>query len=73
MSNESTGSVTVRGSVRVGAGVAPAMVQGGPFPATSGGRDGAVGPLATERMPRPVLHRDLARRIDGARAPQPGH
>ena len=89
MSSESTGPVTVRGSVRVGVGGAPATVQGGPLPATSGGRDGAVGPLAIERFPRPVDHRDRpdarlrpplspdnprhrVRRIDGARAPQPG-
>lgn len=48
------------------------MVQGGPFPATSGGRNGAVGSLTTERFLRPARHRELARRIDGARAPQPG-
>jgi hypothetical protein len=70
-----------------GAEVAPAMVQGGPFPATSDGRSSAVGPPAIERFLRPVRPQDLpdappplrpdnprhrARRIDGARAPQPG-
>ncbi len=49
------------------------MVQGGPFPATSDGRSSAVGPPAIERfLHRRDNPRHRARRIDGARAPQPG-
>jgi alpha-ketoglutaric semialdehyde dehydrogenase len=39
--------------------VAPAMVHGGPFPATLDGRSTSVGPLAIERFLRPVCYQDL--------------
>lgn len=42
-----------------GVEVAPAMVHGGPFPATSDGRSTSVGTLAIERFPRPVCYQDL--------------
>lgn len=42
-----------------GVAVAPATVQGGPFPATSDGRSTSVGTLAIERFLRPVCYQDL--------------
>ncbi len=42
-----------------GVEVAPAMVHGGPFPATSDGRSSSVGTLAIERFLRPVCYQDL--------------
>jgi 2,5-dioxopentanoate dehydrogenase len=42
-----------------GVEVAPAMVHGGPFPATSDGRSTSVGTLAIERFLRPVCYQDL--------------
>ncbi|WP_457108711.1 aldehyde dehydrogenase (NADP(+)) [Methylobacterium sp. P5_C11] len=42
-----------------GVEVAPAMVHGGPFPATSDGRSSSVGTLAIERFFRPVCYQDL--------------
>ena len=42
-----------------GVEVAPAMVHGGPFPATSDGRTTSVGTLAIERFLRPVCYQDL--------------
>ena len=43
-----------------GVEVAPAMVHGGPFPATSDGRTTSVGTLAIERFLRPVCFQNLA-------------
>ncbi|WP_243410676.1 aldehyde dehydrogenase (NADP(+)) [Caulobacter radicis] len=42
-----------------GVEVAPAMVHGGPFPATSDGRSTSVGTRAVERFLRPVCYQDL--------------
>jgi NADP-dependent aldehyde dehydrogenase len=42
-----------------GVEVAPAMVHGGPFPATSDGRSTSVGTLAIERFLRPVCYQDF--------------
>jgi NADP-dependent aldehyde dehydrogenase len=42
-----------------GVEVAPAMVHGGPYPATSDGRTTSVGTLAIERFLRPVCYQDL--------------
>ena len=42
-----------------GVEVAPAMVHGGPFPATSDGRSTSVGTLAIRRFLRPVCYQDL--------------
>ncbi|MGV6875668.1 aldehyde dehydrogenase (NADP(+)) [Pseudochelatococcus sp. B33] len=42
-----------------GVEVAPAMVHGGPFPATSDGRTTSVGTLAIARFLRPVSYQDL--------------
>ena len=42
-----------------GVEVAPAMVHGGPFPATSDGRSTSVGTLAIARFLRPVCYQDL--------------
>lgn len=42
-----------------GVEVAPAMVHGGPFPATSDGRTTSVGTLAIDRFLRPVCYQDL--------------
>lgn len=42
-----------------GVEVAPAMVHGGPFPATSDGRSTSVGPLAITRFLRPVCYQDI--------------
>jgi len=42
-----------------GVEVSPAMVHGGPFPATSDGRSTSVGTLAIERFLRPVCYQDL--------------
>jgi alpha-ketoglutaric semialdehyde dehydrogenase len=42
-----------------GVEVAPAMVHGGPFPATSDSRSTSVGTLAIERFLRPVCYQDL--------------
>jgi alpha-ketoglutaric semialdehyde dehydrogenase len=43
-----------------GVEVAPAMVHGGPFPATSDGRTTSVGTLAIARFLRPVCFQNLA-------------
>ena len=42
-----------------GVEVSPAMVHGGPFPATSDGRSSSVGTLAIRRFLRPVSYQDL--------------
>ena len=42
-----------------GVEVSPAMVHGGPFPATSDGRSTSVGTLAIQRFLRPVCYQDL--------------
>lgn len=42
-----------------GVEVAPAMVHGGPFPATSDGRSTSVGTLAIARFLRPVCYQDI--------------
>jgi len=42
-----------------GVEVSPAMVHGGPFPATSDSRATSVGTLAIERFLRPVCYQDL--------------
>ena len=42
-----------------GVEVSPAMVHGGPFPATSDGRSTSVGTLAIDRFLRPVCYQDL--------------
>jgi NADP-dependent aldehyde dehydrogenase len=42
-----------------GVEVSPAMVHGGPFPATSDSRSSSVGTLAIERFLRPVCYQDL--------------
>jgi len=42
-----------------GVEVAPAMVHGGPYPATSDGRSTSVGTLAIERFLRPVCYQDF--------------
>ncbi|OWV98934.1 aldehyde dehydrogenase [Rhizobium sp. R72] len=39
--------------------VSPAMVHGGPFPATSDGRSTSVGTLAIDRFLRPVAYQDF--------------
>ncbi|WP_348645126.1 hypothetical protein [Methylobacterium sp. P1-11] len=41
-----------------GAEVAPAMLHGGPFPATSDGRCSSLDTLAIERFLRPVCHQE---------------
>lgn len=42
-----------------GVEVSPAMVHGGPFPATSDGRSTSVGTLAIRRFLRPVCYQDM--------------
>lgn len=42
-----------------GVEVAPAMVHGGPFPATSDGRSTSVGTMAIDRFLRPVCYQDM--------------
>lgn len=42
-----------------GVEVTPAMVHGGPFPATSDGRSTSVGTLAMKRFLRPVCYQDI--------------
>jgi NADP-dependent aldehyde dehydrogenase len=42
-----------------GVEVSPAMVHGGPFPATSDGRSTSVGTLAIERFLRPICYQDM--------------
>ena len=42
-----------------GVEVSPAMVHGGPFPATSDGRSTSVGTLAIARFLRPVCYQDF--------------
>lgn len=42
-----------------GVEVCPAMVHGGPFPATSDSRSTSVGTLAVERFQRPVCYQDV--------------
>ncbi|MBB2205526.1 aldehyde dehydrogenase (NADP(+)) [Gluconacetobacter takamatsuzukensis] len=46
-----------------GVEVCPAMVHGGPFPATSDGRSTSVGTGAIERFLRPVCYQDLPRAL----------
>ena len=46
-----------------GVEVSPAMVHGGPFPATSDGRSTSVGTLAIRRFLRPVCYQDLPESI----------
>ncbi|SFP57028.1 aldehyde dehydrogenase (NADP(+)) [Sphingomonas rubra] len=59
-----------------GVEVAPAMVHGGPFPATSDGRSTSVGTLAIDRFLRPVCYQDLPELLlppelrDGAAGPR---
>ena len=59
-----------------GVEVAPAMVHGGPFPATSDGRSTSVGTLAIDRFLRPVCYQDLPEMLlppelrDGASGPK---
>ena len=45
-----------------GVEVSPAMVHGGPFPATSDGRSTSVGTLAIARFLRPVCYQGLPAR-----------
>jgi NADP-dependent aldehyde dehydrogenase len=42
-----------------GVEVSPAMVHGGPFPATSDGRSTSVGTMAIYRFLRPVCYQDF--------------
>jgi NADP-dependent aldehyde dehydrogenase len=42
-----------------GVEVSPAMVHGGPYPATSDSRTTSVGTLAIERFLRPVCYQDM--------------
>jgi NADP-dependent aldehyde dehydrogenase len=42
-----------------GVEVSPAMVHGGPYPATSDSRSSSVGTLAIERFLRPVCYQDM--------------
>lgn len=42
-----------------GVAVSPAMVHGGPFPATSEGRSTSVGTMAARRFLRPVCYQDI--------------
>ncbi|MCH4894466.1 aldehyde dehydrogenase (NADP(+)), partial [Sphingomonas sp. SFZ2018-12] len=42
-----------------GVEVSPAMVHGGPFPATSDGRSTSVGTLAIDRFLRPVCYQSV--------------
>jgi NADP-dependent aldehyde dehydrogenase len=49
----------VRDGVPTGVEVAPAMVHGGPYPATSDGRSSAVGTAAILRFVRRVCYQDL--------------
>lgn len=53
-----TGRVIANG-FGTGVEVSPAMVHGGPFPATSDGRSTSVGTLAIERFLRPVCYQDM--------------
>jgi NADP-dependent aldehyde dehydrogenase len=46
-----------------GVEVSPAMVHGGPYPATSDGRSTSVGTLAIYRFLRPVCYQDLPRSL----------
>jgi len=46
-----------------GVEVSPAMVHGGPYPATSDGRSTSVGTLAIYRFLRPVSYQDFADRL----------
>lgn len=46
-----------------GVEVAPAMVHGGPYPATSDGRTTSVGTLAIERFLRPVSYQNLPQKL----------
>ncbi|HWA91447.1 MAG TPA: aldehyde dehydrogenase (NADP(+)) [Rhizomicrobium sp.] len=50
-----------------GVEVSPAMVHGGPYPATSDSRTTSVGTLAIERFLRPVCYQDMP---DGLLAPE---
>ena len=52
------GRVLVNG-FPTGVEVAPAMVHGGPCPATSDGRSTSVGSLAIHRFLRPVCYQDF--------------
>ena len=49
-----------------GVEVSPAMVHGGPFPATSDVRSSSVGTLAIERFLRPVCYQNIPARICAA-------
>ncbi|MCC4298837.1 aldehyde dehydrogenase (NADP(+)) [Aurantimonas coralicida] len=55
---EKAGRILVNG-FGTGVEVAPAMVHGGPFPATSDGRSTSVGTLAIARFLRPVSYQDM--------------
>lgn len=46
-----------------GVEVAPAMVHGGPYPATSDGRTTSVGTLAIDRFLRPVCYQNLSQNL----------
>ena len=52
------GRIVVNG-FGTGVEVSHAMVHGGPFPATSDGRETSVGSLAIRRFLRPVCYQDL--------------
>ncbi len=43
-----------------GVEVSPAMVHGGPFPATSDGRSTSVGTAAVTRFLRPICYQDFS-------------
>lgn len=48
-----------------GVEVSPAMVHGGPFPATSDGRSTSVGTLAIDRFLRPICYQDMPEEFIG--------
>jgi NADP-dependent aldehyde dehydrogenase len=56
------GHIVVNG-FGTGVEVSPAMVHGGPFPATSDGRSTSVGTLAIYRFLRPVSYQDFPREL----------
>ena len=55
---EKAGRILING-FGTGVEVCPAMVHGGPFPATSDSRTTSVGTLAIRRFLRPVAYQDL--------------
>ena len=55
---EKAGRLLVNG-FGTGVEVSPAMVHGGPYPATSDGRTTSVGTLAIDRFLRPVCYQDM--------------